>query len=114
MTIDPRTVIRDKVAEAIRHMLAIHPWGRDLPYPFSEYVERLKLEIADAAIAAHLEALDEANTIRTVEQLDALQPSSVILTAFGSAAQRAGGPGASEQDTPASAVNDSPRALRSA
>ena len=47
---------RAQVAEAIRHTLAIHPWGRDLPYPFSEYVERLKLEIADAAIAAYREA----------------------------------------------------------
>lgn len=44
---------REDVAEAIRYTLAIHPWGRDLPYPFSEYVERLKLEIADAAIAAY-------------------------------------------------------------
>ncbi|ASJ79134.1 hypothetical protein SEA_ZENTIME222_53 [Mycobacterium phage ZenTime222] len=50
---------REKVAEAIRYTLAIHPWGRDLPYPFSEYVERLKLEIADAAIAAHMEALKD-------------------------------------------------------
>lgn len=54
------------VAESVRHTLAIHPWGNDLPYHFGEYVERMKREVAEVA----LEALDEACTIRTQEQLD--------------------------------------------
>ena len=68
---------RAQVAEAIRHTLAIHPWGRDLPYPFSEYVERLKLEIADAAIAAYRAA---SGALGFLVQCDVCPQRAVVAT----------------------------------
>lgn len=60
MTADPRTVIRDKVATAIER-------ARGRSHPGLRYSQHL----ADAAIAAYLEADREARTITTIEQLDA-------------------------------------------
>lgn len=80
--VSPRLV--DVVAESVRHTLAIHPWGVDLPYPFCEYVERMKAEVAELALTA----LREVCTIRTVEQLDALPPESIVKTSDRSIACR--------------------------
>ena len=61
MTTDPRTVIRDKVATAIER-------ARGRSHPGLRYSQHL----ADAAISAHLEALEQAARIDTVEQATAL------------------------------------------
>ena len=46
----------DPVTRAIYRVFAdLHPWGSDLPYPFSEYVER----IAPVAASAVLDALGQ-------------------------------------------------------
>lgn len=50
MSDDARII--DTIAEEFRHQLAIHPWGRDLPYLFCEYVSRLKNEVAEHILAA--------------------------------------------------------------
>lgn len=80
---DPR--IRDKVLDAVNQVL--RDYGRNLG-------TRIPPALTDAAIAVHLEALEQARRIDTVADLDALPPGSVVLTAFGNAAQRAGGPNA--------------------
>lgn len=64
---DPRTVIRDKVAKAI-HRTDIAPFAD----------ADLYRRQAEAAIAAHLEALEQAARIETVEQLTEAPPGTVI------------------------------------
>lgn len=67
---DPRTVIREKVAEALQRE------------DHTAMVPRAQIErMADAAIAAHLEALDEAARIETVADLDALPVATVVIDA---------------------------------
>lgn len=68
MTADPRTVIRDKVATAIER-------ARGRSHPGLRYSQHL----ADAAISAHLEALEQAARIDTVEELDACPVATVVL-----------------------------------
>jgi len=64
---DPRTVIRDRVAKAIER-------ARGRSHPGLRYSQHL----ADAAISAHLEALEQAARIETVEQLDALPVGAIV------------------------------------
>lgn len=77
MTTDPR--IRDKVA------MALLAWNEPVRTWEASYgmVRRQYQSMADVAIAAHLEALDEANTIRTVAELDALPVETVLRCGFG-------------------------------
>lgn len=77
MTVDPRTVIRDKVAMALcdaDEIVGSQPWAE-----CSELVRDTYRLQAGIAISAHLEALEQAARIDTVEELDACPVATVVL-----------------------------------
>lgn len=76
MTADPRTVIRDRVAEAV--LKCSESWGHPDFWTDAEATHETR-RIADAAISAHLEALEQAARIDTVEELDACPVATVVL-----------------------------------
>lgn len=67
---DLRATIRDKVAEAVMSH------GRTMRSSLREWAEG----VTDAAIAAYLEALDEANRIESAADLDALPDGSIYAS----------------------------------
>ena len=71
---DPRTVIRDKVAMAMFDSRSDSEKWPDLSTPRKNAYRNM----ADAAISAHLEALEQAARIESVEQLDALPVGAIV------------------------------------
>lgn len=44
--------IIDIIADAASYALRIHPYGPDLGYPFAEYADRVRVDVADFVLAA--------------------------------------------------------------